>query len=70
MAVEQSLTQAIMQAEIKATKADIMAIREAVDPGNNERLVHADPKSGGPALKQPSLDWKKDTNIRNCTTLK
>ena len=46
MATEQSMTCAIMQVPIKATKAGIMVLREADIPLNNARPVHAVPRSG------------------------
>ena len=58
MAAEQSMTQTITQAAIKTAKAAIIAIREADIPFNNNRLVHTVPRSGSPALKQPTFDWK------------
>ena len=48
----------IMQAAIEAVKATIMAIREVDNLISNARLVRMEPRSGGPALKQPIFDWK------------
>ena len=45
-----------MEIVIKATKEPIMAMREADTPFSNARLVNAVPRSGGPALKQPTVD--------------
>ena len=47
-----------MQAVIKATKAAIIAVTEAVNPVKNARPVHAMPRAGGPELRQLTLDWK------------
>ena len=58
MAAEQSMTEAIMQAAIKATKETIMATREAENPVNNARPVHTAPRSGGLASNQSTFDWK------------
>ena len=58
MAAEQGMIQAIMQAVTETSKADIVAIREAEKTVNNARPVHAAPRSGSPAQKQPTFDWK------------
>ena len=42
---------------IEAAKAAIMAVREADNPVNNARPLHAMPRSGGPALTT-DVDWK------------
>ena len=55
-----------MPVVIKATKATIMAVREADKPVNNARPIHTMPRSGDPVLRQPTFDWKKPTNIRKC----
>ena len=53
---EQSMTQVIIHAVTEAAKAATMTIREADNQVNNVRLVHATPRSGGPALKQMTSD--------------
>ena len=60
---------AIMQAVIEASKAAIIAVGEADNPGNNVRLVHAPPISGTPQLKQPIFNWKA-TNTKKYEFLK
>ena len=58
MSAEQSMTETIMQSEIKATKAAIMAVTGVDKPVNITRPVHTALRSGSPALKQPKFDWK------------
>ena len=58
MAFEQSLTQTIMQAAMEATKAVLMVVREAETLAGNARPIQKVPRMGGPALKQPTFDWK------------
>ena len=52
------MAQAIMQAPIKAANSEIMAVREANNLVNNVRPIQTTPKSGDPALRQPTFDWK------------
>ena len=42
----------------KAAKATIMALRETGEPAKNRRPVYAVPRGSGPALRQPTFDWK------------
>ena len=58
MAAEQSMTQAIMQAEIEATEANNMVVREADSLVSYARPVHAASGSGGPAVKEATFHWK------------
>ena len=58
MTLKQGMTQAILQATIEATKADIMAVRKANNPVNNAKSLHTVPRSWGPILKQQTLEWK------------
>ena len=58
MATEQSMSQVIMKAAIKATKAVIMAGREADKQVSNARPIHTMPRSCDLALRQPMFDWK------------
>ena len=53
---EQSITQVITQEVIEATKAAIMAVREADNPVDNARPIHTMPRSGMPVLQQPMFD--------------
>ena len=57
-ATEQTMTQAIMQTVIKATKVAIMAVREADNPFSNAGPIHEAPRSVGLALRQPMFDCK------------
>ena len=57
MAADQSMTQAIMQVAIEATKAVVMAVIEVDNPVNNARPIHVMPRSGILALRQPTLAW-------------
>ena len=50
MTAGQSMTEAIMQAAIKAAKAAIMGPGEAANPVNNAKPVHVAPRSGSPVL--------------------
>ena len=68
MAAEQSMTHAIMQAVIEATKAAIMAIREADNLVNNARPVHTGPRSGSLALKQSTSDCKGPNKYQELCT--
>ena len=47
-----------MQTVTEATKAAIIAVREVDHPFNNARPKHKTPRSGGPALGQPTFNWK------------
>ena len=58
MAIEESMTQAIIQAVIEAAKTVTMAIIEANNPISNTRPVHATPRSGGPTQKHLTFEWK------------
>ena len=66
MAAEQSMTQAIMQAAIEATKAAIMAVRGADNLVNNARSIDTMPILHSQALRQPMIEWKGIDNIKNC----
>ena len=57
MVAEQKVTQEIMPTALEATKAAIMAMGEAENPVKNTRPLHAAPRSGDPALKQPIFDY-------------
>ena len=70
MAAKQSMTQAILQAEVKTSKAATMTIIKTDQPVNNTRPVHATPRSDSLLLKQPKFDSKAAAIIRNCSTLK
>ena len=52
------MTQAIIEAAIKAAKVNIMAIKEANNPIINVRLIHRALRSGIPALKYKYLAEK------------
>ena len=58
MAVEQSMTQTIIQAAIKDTKAAIMAIKEADNTVNNARPIYTMPRLSGQPLKQATFDCR------------
>ena len=47
-----------MQATTEASKAAIIAVREAGNPVNSAKPVHTKPRSDCPALRQPTFDWK------------
>ena len=51
------MTQAITQTVAGAAKAT-MVVREAEGPTKSRRPVHAVSRSSGPALKQPTFNWK------------
>ena len=57
MITEQSMPQTIMQAEIKVTKAPVIALREADNLVNNARQIHTMPRSGSTVLRQQTFDW-------------
>ena len=59
------MIQAIAQATFETIKAAIMAVREADNPVNNASSVHVVPIPGGPAVNNPHLTGKQQTNIRN-----
>ena len=42
-----------------------MAVREADNPVNSARIIHAMPGSDGPALGQPLVDWKMADKYQN-----
>ena len=46
MAAEQSMVKAVMQAAIEATKAAVMAVREADNPVISARPIQRMPRSG------------------------
>ena len=54
----QSIFQVIMKGVIEATKAAVIAVREADNPVTNARQIHTTPKSSSPALREPTFDWK------------
>ena len=56
MAAEYSMTQAIVQAEIEAVKALIIAVREADNLFNSAIPLHTMPKSGSPAVREPKFE--------------
>ena len=70
MATEQSMPWEITQTMIEATRATIMAMREADIPTNNARPMHTMPRSGCSVQRQPLFDWKAAKNIRNCATFR
>ena len=80
MAPEQSMTSAITQAAIQATKAAIMAVREAEAPAKHGRPLHIVPRGSGLALRQPPFHWKAQDkynelnnfkiNVRNTSLMK
>ena len=47
-----------MQAAIEATKAEIMAIREADNPVNSARPIHTTARLDSLAWRQPTFYWK------------
>ena len=70
MASEKSMTQAIMQAVIKAAKTAIIAVGEAETPANTTRQVTTMTmwETIGSVLKLPISNWKsleKDTKMSN-----
>ena len=58
MAAEQAMTQTLTQAVTEATKAVIMAVRDADDLVNAARPVQTIPRTGSPVLKQPTFIGK------------
>ena len=64
------MTQTTMQATTEATKATIMAVREADKLVNNARPIYTTPTLGGPALKQPTFYWKATKKYQNSGILK
>ena len=56
MVAEQSMLYAITQSVIEATKAAIMAVKQAENPVNSARLVQVMHRTGSPALKQPTFN--------------
>ena len=58
MATKQSMTKKTTQASIKASRAAIMAVREADNPVNYAGQVHTMSRSNGPVLRHPVFDWK------------
>ena len=68
MKIEQSMTEAIMQAAIKVIKAAIMAVREVDDPVRNARSIHTAPRMGSPVLRM-SFEWKMKKSIRHSASL-
>ena len=59
IAVEQSMTQAIMQAAIETANAGIRTKRKTDNPVNNARPVQTVQGSGGPVPKPPTFDWQE-----------
>ena len=57
MTAEQSMVQALTQAEIESVKATLLCC-ERVSPAETRRVVHAAPRSSKPSLKQPTFNWK------------
>ena len=58
MAAKQSMMQVITYATIKAAKAAVMAIKEVEQLVNAARLLQVMLRTGHPALKLPTFDWK------------
>ena len=69
MASDQSMTQAITQAAIEATKVAIMAVREVEGPIES-RPVHVVPRKRWPALRQPTFDWKAQNKYKHLNNFK
>ena len=56
MTAEQSMAQAIKQAEIQAIKAAVMAVREADNLIKNARSMNITPRLGATMLRQSIFD--------------
>ena len=52
------MIQAITQAAIEAAKAEIMSVKEIENPVKTAISVQVMPRTGSPALKQSTFDWK------------
>ena len=61
------MLQVIAQAVVEAAKAAILVVRETGSPNEHIRITQSASKMIGPALKQPTVDWKApdEYNVRN-----
>ena len=55
---KKSMTQKFRQAAIETVKAAVMVVKEAENSVNTARSVHIMPRTGCPALNQPSFNWE------------
>ena len=70
MAAEQSMIQAVTEAVIEATKADIIAIREADNPVKMQDQYKQHPDQAVQCQNNLHLNGILETNIKNYATLK
>ena len=59
MVAQQSMTQAITEAALEAAKVATMVVKEVKNSVNTARSVQVMPRTGKPALIQPTFDWKE-----------
>ena len=70
MASEQGMMHAILQSATKATKAEIMAVRETETPVDSTRQIQTVQGVSSQFLKQPTCNWKTLEVPSNYETLK